>query len=104
MLSFLFFFLLTKNSDIHLCGSILGGLVVLLDVGGLVLLLYIDHSATRDISNAFNVSARMQSGLCGPTNCELKLILIDFSHKLIRKSGFNKYKKALTCSLFWLMQ
>lgn len=55
-----------KNGDFYLCGSLLGGLVVLFDVGGLVLLLYIDQSATRDISNAFNVSARMQSGLCGP--------------------------------------
>lgn len=50
----------------HLCGSLLGGLVVLFDVGGLALLLYIDHRATRDISNALNVSDRMQSGLCEP--------------------------------------
>lgn len=58
------------------CGSILGGLVVLFDVGGL-LLLYIDQSATRDISNAFNgfnVSARMQSGLCGPKDKKLLIL------------------------------
>lgn len=44
----------------------LGGLVVLFDVGGLALLLYMDQRATRDISNAFNVSGRIQSGLCEP--------------------------------------
>lgn len=41
---------------------------MLFDVGGLALLLYIDHKATRDISNAFNASDRMQSGLCEPMN------------------------------------
>lgn len=49
------------------CGSILGGLVVLFDVGGLALLLYMDQRAKRDISNAFSASAvRIQSGLCEP--------------------------------------
>lgn len=60
---------------LYLCGSLLGGLVVLLEVGGLVLLLYIDQRATRpicDISNAFNASALMQSGLCGPVKMQKK--------------------------------
>lgn len=48
------------------CGSVDGGLVVLLEIGGLVLLLYIDHNATRDISIALIASARARSGLCGP--------------------------------------
>lgn len=60
-----------KKMSTYLCGSIFGGLVVLFEIGGLVLLLYIDQRATRprcDISNAFSVSARIQSGLCGPKN------------------------------------
>lgn len=67
----------TKTNLTYLCGSLFGGLVVLLDVGGLALLLYIDQRATRlicDISNAFNVSARMQSGLCGP---DIKIVIIN---------------------------
>lgn len=61
----------------YLCGSLFGGLVVLFDVGGLVLLLYIDQSATRDISKAFNASLRlMQSGLCGPFGCKRENILL----------------------------
>lgn len=37
-----------------------------IDAGGLVLLLYIDHNATRDISSAFNASLVNNSGLCEP--------------------------------------
>lgn len=51
----------------YLWGSLFGGLVVFIDAGGLVLLLYIDHNATRDISNAFNASLVNSSGLCEPT-------------------------------------
>lgn len=58
------------------CGSIFGGLVVFTDVGGLVLLLYIDHSATRDISSALNASARlMHSGLWAPVNMDDNTVL-----------------------------
>lgn len=59
-------------SETYRCGSILGGLVVLFDVGGLALLLYMDQRAKRDISNAFNASAVRMSGLCEPEIFEEK--------------------------------
>lgn len=74
-----------RNGELftYLCGSLLGGLVVLLEIGGLVLLLYIDQKATRprcDISNAFSASDRIHSGLCGPTN--LNHYLAFFNQKI----------------------
>lgn len=44
--------------DIYRCGSLPGGLVFI-EVGGLMLLLHIDQSATRDISIAFNAASRV---------------------------------------------
>jgi hypothetical protein len=56
--------------DNYLCIS--GGLVCCRAVGGLVLLLYIFHNATRDISRAFNASRVVISGLWDPVEGKRK--------------------------------
>lgn len=52
-----------SNSATYRCGSWLGGLVLLIETGGLLLAIDIDHSASRCISSC---SRDMISGLCEP--------------------------------------
>lgn len=63
---FLHWFWFWFSNFLYLCGSWFGGLIVFIETGGLVLLLYMDQRATLDISNAFNASRCNSSGLCEP--------------------------------------